>query len=306
MSDNHHDTTTPLSAREPAQAELANLPSPRHKNQQTKIERYSWKLADEPGEFKLINKRELVIDPSYQRKLSQPKLLRLAREWSWIACGAVSVSWREPLGRHLYYVMEGQHRVAAAQRRADIDVMPCMVFKSLKLEEEASGFLNANSNRGALTMQNRHDAALITGTHSAVVTDELTKSIGRIVAPYTGPATLNCVSAMIEAIDTDEVALRRIFMLIGMLCDGKPLPRTLVAGLFYVETHLPEGRSLVETKLTQRLLDRGFNRIMESIASAMRLRGRGRASTCAEGIMAVLNFKARNPIQLVTGKEEDA
>lgn len=295
----------PIEARALTGTELAHPPKPRSRPI-TKIERYGWTTPDEPGEFKLINKNELVIDPEYQRTLSNTKVSNLAREWSWIACGAISVSWREPLARHLYYVMEGQHRVAAAQRRADIQTMPCMVFKSLSLKEEAAGFVNANSNRRSLTMEQRHKGSLIAGTHGAIVVDELVRSIGRIVAPYTAETTISCVGAMLHAIETDEPALRRIFTLIGLLCDGNPIPRNLLVGMFYLETHLPEGQSLASTRLTNRLLNRGYTQVMESITAAMRLHGKGRPSTYAAGILVALNYRSRNPVRLVDANAEEA
>lgn len=304
MSREPNATSLPLEARALSPSELANLPRP-YSPRQTKIERFGWKLLDEPGEFKLINKNELVIDEQYQRGLSQVKVNKLAREWSWIACGAISVSWREPLDRHLYYVMEGQHRTEAAKKRADIDALPCLVFKSLELSEEAAGFVNANSNRGALTMAARHKGSLMAGNRVSAVIDELAHSIGRAVRPASEPGSLNCVLAMIHAVETDEAALRRIFTLVGMICEGKPLPRNMLLGMFYIETHLPGNQSLASNRLATRLLERGYQRIMDSIATAMRLRGKGRPSTCAEGILAVLNYRVRNPVRLVAEDSDE-
>ena len=79
-----------------------------------KIERYDWKLLDQPGELRMLNKKVLRVDEQYQREATEPKVKEIARAWSWLACGALLVAERDGV----YFVFDGQHRALAALRRS--------------------------------------------------------------------------------------------------------------------------------------------------------------------------------------------
>lgn len=51
-----------------------------------KIERYDWKLLDQPGELRMLNKNALLVDEHYQREEIETKVREIARAWSWRAC----------------------------------------------------------------------------------------------------------------------------------------------------------------------------------------------------------------------------
>ena len=97
----------------------------------------------EPGELLYLNKNILEIDHSYQRNAKNARVLKLARRWNWLSCGVLTVAKRS--GR--YYVVDGQHRLMAALKRADIDQLPCLVFESSEMREEAVAFRDANKER---------------------------------------------------------------------------------------------------------------------------------------------------------------
>ena len=101
----------------------------------TKIDRYKWTVKDETGEIRQLNKSVLKVDHEYQRNASERKVLALANSWSWVACGAIVVGQRDST----YWVIDGQHRVLAARRRADIEMLPCLIFQSDGVASEARG-----------------------------------------------------------------------------------------------------------------------------------------------------------------------
>lgn len=77
---------------------------------QSKTERYKWKMLDKPGTFRLISKDRLEFNrDDYQRDALEPKVLELAANWSWFACGVILVAHRA--GR--FYVFDGQYRTLA-------------------------------------------------------------------------------------------------------------------------------------------------------------------------------------------------
>lgn len=66
-----------------------------HNGTMTKIDRYGWSMQDNKGELRWINKMDVQVDYSYQRNTNEIKLKNIARDWSWIACGAIVVANRE-------------------------------------------------------------------------------------------------------------------------------------------------------------------------------------------------------------------
>src|SRR6185295_1898141 len=98
----------------------------RHNSGETKVKIYKWASLDSPGIPYLLQKGMLQIDRDYQRVLSEARVLSLAQSWSWLACGSLLVAERSP-GE--FFVFDGQHRLEAANRRSDIDELPCVVFK---------------------------------------------------------------------------------------------------------------------------------------------------------------------------------
>src|SRR5262249_55515379 len=58
----------------------------------TKIEQFGWEMIDSEGSFALLDKRLLNVDPSYQRDQTLSACRDMAREWCWMACGALVVA----------------------------------------------------------------------------------------------------------------------------------------------------------------------------------------------------------------------
>lgn len=102
----------------------------------SKIDRYGWTVKDKPGEMKMLHKSVLKVHPSYQRHALKQKIASIASSWSWVAAGAIIVGER---GGE-YWVIDGQHRVLAAHNRADIDKLPCIIFVTDDVKQEARGF----------------------------------------------------------------------------------------------------------------------------------------------------------------------
>lgn len=261
---------------------------------QSKIERYGWKVKDKPGEFALIDKRELHVDESYQRSHKYARVAKLSAEWSWVACGAISVALRDP-GE--WYVIDGQHRVLGAMQRDDISQMPCMVFDVEDVAQEAQGFLDANTNRKPMGMVDRFKALLTTNNHGAMVVDELVTRAGLRVD--TGPSThtVGCVGAMLTCIAEDEMRFRRIWPIVVSLCEGEKVVQVLIHGMFYLEGHIPDN-SLSDPRWRKRIIQVGYADILRSVMQAAAYHGSGRSNLiCALGIVNAINKGLRNPLE---------
>src|SRR5512134_3578070 len=130
-----------------------------------KVARYNWTIRNAPGEFLMIPKTELEVDPAYQRnKINQRRVDTLTRTWDWIACGCLVVALRDD---NTWFVMDGQHRKLAADQRSDIRELPCLVFETTSRRQEAVSFLAINQGRVGVGSLDRYRAQLLSGDTTA-------------------------------------------------------------------------------------------------------------------------------------------
>lgn len=103
----------------------------------------------------------LDIDPEYQRSMdsssSQTLVRKIAQHWNWDLCQPLVVSRRDDGSM---FVIDGQHRLAAAKLRGDISVLPCVVTQFSSVADEAASFVHLNQQRRPLTKLDIFKAAL--------------------------------------------------------------------------------------------------------------------------------------------------
>jgi hypothetical protein len=111
---------------------------------------------------------QLQVDESYQRSLEAASSITLVRRiatfWDWGLCQPLFVA-RRADGQ--LYVVDGQHRMAAAKLRADIWQLPCVVRAFSNAEEEAAAFVAFNQERRPLNKLQIFKAALAAGDFEA-------------------------------------------------------------------------------------------------------------------------------------------
>ena len=264
----------------------------------SKVERYNWTVQDEPGSFQLLDKRLLVVAEEYQRQANDAKVKALSREWSWIACGAIAVGERDGT----FYVIDGQHRVMAACRRADVRELPCIVFQTAGVRQEAQAFLRANAMRKPVTSVDKFKALTVTQDETAVRANALVAASGRTVRLNASPTTIRCIGLIQRLVQQDADALERIWPVLIDLCEGHIFHERLVDGLFYIEQRMPEGQSLRDREWRLRVLRAGYSRLLEGANRGASFFARGGAKAWASGIVEELNRKCRNRLELSDGR----
>lgn len=114
-----------------------------------KAERYDWIKPGDRGRQRMVLVDDLKIDHSYQRtEVGNRNTLAIAREFNWVAFGAIVVMERANGNK---YVVDGQQRLLAVQKRGDIRMVPCVLFKSDGREHEARAFIALNVGRKPVT-----------------------------------------------------------------------------------------------------------------------------------------------------------
>lgn len=128
---------------------------------------------------------QLEVDPVYQRSLESDVSLtlirRIAMYWDWGLCQPLVVARR---GSGALFVVDGQHRLAAAKLRGDIQQLPCVVASYRSAADEAAAFVSLNKDRRALTQLAIFKAELAAGDEAAVAVARLVRQAGLELAPH--------------------------------------------------------------------------------------------------------------------------
>lgn len=131
---------------------------------------------------------ELKIDPSYQRDISssqsQALIRRIAQQWDWDLCQPLVVARRVDFVERLF-VIDGQHRLAAARLRGDIDQLPCVIVTYASSAEEAASFVALNQQRQHLSQLDIFRAAVSSGDEEAQAIAAAIADAGLSIAPHT-------------------------------------------------------------------------------------------------------------------------
>ena len=128
---------------------------------------------------------ELQIDAAYQRSLdtgpSQTLVRRIAQHWNWDLCQPLVVA-RRTNGD--LFVIDGQHRQAAARLRRDIAQLPCVVVQYSSSADEAASFVHLNQQRRPLGKLDLFKAALASGDSETLRIMAALREAGLSVAPH--------------------------------------------------------------------------------------------------------------------------
>lgn len=128
-------------------------------------------------EITWIDPRELLVDESYQRNLSERSLAlirRIATGWDWRRFKAPSCSWTAD-GLE---VVDGQHTAIGAACRDDIREIPVLITEAREQAERAAAFIGLNRDRVGITATQLHAAAVTAGDRDAVAIEDACTAAG--------------------------------------------------------------------------------------------------------------------------------
>lgn len=262
-------------------------------NQKTpKEERYGWEIVDAPGHLMMISKHELLVDYDYQRESTESKIKDIARNWSWVGCGAICVARRGPL----FYVIEGQHRVGAAKRRSDINELPCIVFDLPSRKEEANGFLLANSNRKPVTAIGKYKAQIVSGDSTAIYVQNLLAHLGIDVSQNNeAHKATKSIRLCYKLASIDRKGFTDVMTFIAKLCENCFIQERIIDGIYYLHTH---GLDVNDSKIKKRILTVGSERLLSGARKASALFSKGGAKIWAQGMLVEINKGSRNQYEM--------
>ena len=221
-----------------------------------KVSRYKWGELKEKGDFQWIDKSLLLVDEDYQRsRLNQSRINKMAAQWSWVLCGALSVALR---GKY-YYVMDGQHRKLAADKRSDVQELPCVIFTLDSKSEEASSFVSLNSQKTAVAGVDRFRAMIVAEDKSAIGLNNLLLSTGHKVGQTGSKKTVACIICLWKLYRQDEVTFHKLWPLIADISLHHAVIDVLARAMWGCENKLKKekGTSLTEVPYRPTLINAG-------------------------------------------------
>jgi hypothetical protein len=264
-------------------------------SKQSKVERYKWTTKDSPGEYQLIDKNLLLISPEYQReKVTLDKVRMVAQDWSWVACGTITVGLRA--GQ--YWVIDGQHRVLGAKRRADIECLPCLVFDTYTVQEEAKGFLNVNTGRKPITSIDKFRAALAADDEIARFVQETFNELGVVAkATANNPKEIKALDWAIKRATENRGAFSQVLSMAAELCESMPIQNILLDGLYYIHTHTSE--TIYDKRIYQKIKKIGAKGLVDAAKRASAFFVSGGSTVWGTGMLEEINKGFREKIAFI-------
>ena len=268
------------------------------KSGKAKVDQYKWLMTGKPGELVFLAKTVLEVDHNYQRQAKNTRVLKLAKRWNWLACGVLTIAKRG--GR--YYVVDGQHRLMAALKRVDIERLPCLVFESTEMRDEAVAFRDANKERRPITTFEQWHADLVAEDEATMFANAIITSSGRTPSQTAGASTVRCLSTTVNAARTNRAELGRVWPLAVQVCAGNALHERVLGALMYLECNLNDGQSMSDKRWREKLVKLGYKGIVDATQRAAAFYARGGPKVWALGVMQELNKGSRTQTLSMRGE----
>lgn len=261
-----------------------------------KFKRYNWGVQDKAGVLAQVSKHDIVFEDKYQRELNETKVLAMARDWSWLAMGVITLADR---GGKLYAV-DGMHRVSAALRRSDIQELPCIIFKTSSVKQEAKGFIQANTLRKAVGTADKHRALVLAEDDIALMVQRLLDN-----SPFLPSAngkrvnSVKCFGVLHSLAKKKPEYLAKVWPLVCEICEGRHVNERILQALVLLAERGTE--DITKGKWRAKLIALGFDGIKRAAEEAAAYYARGGARVWADGIVKEMNRGMRNRLEVTDG-----
>ena len=251
-----------------------------------KTKRYGWVTKDAPGDLKMLDKDLLQIHPSYQRDMIPSKVKQITAEWSWLSCGALIVGMREGT----YWVIDGQHRCLAAKRRTDITELPCVVFETVDVKQEARGFLEANTGRRPVTAIGKQKALVAADDEVAKFVQNTLDTYGVSIRSVACKAReIKCIALCMRRAKEDRDAFCSVLKMCIALSDvdNIAISERMFDGVWYINAKC--GQGLADKRLVNRMQEKGGLTLITAASRASAFFVKGGGMIWAKGMVEELN-----------------
>lgn len=163
----------------------------------------------------------LRVDPAYQPPISHTRAKKIAAKFDPNLLQAITVNFRDGVG----YIIDGQHRVRAAQLW-NAESIPAWVYHGMTQAEEAAMFQKLNTDRRAgLRSTALFQAMFTAGDEETVGIQNVLDEFGLYVGSTQHLNSISSVGSLLFVWRSagGEVALRKTLALLGEAWPGDPL-----------------------------------------------------------------------------------
>lgn len=257
---------------------------------------------DTPGMFTWLPLGAIDISIAYQRQPSPQRVSKMAKTWSWAACGVITVVHADEPGK--YYALDGFHRVSAARKVGTIASIPCLAFR-LTPQQQAAVFVAINTSRKALTPLEKYNAQLAVqddvSTNMAALFTKYNIRIGRPPADYSG-VSFGCIRCLRSIAERDFSAFENILDVFHRNfvkhknnpgCGSVSPAEWTVSGIDWLFQRAENGKLL-----KNKIIEKPYYAIHEAARRAIVIQGRESAKIAASGILDYLNNGLRTKIKV--------
>jgi hypothetical protein len=268
-----------------------------HHGKVSKVQRYGWADASQVGRLEWVPKDRINVDQTYQRDSKSHRAVKIASEFSWPCFGTLLLARRKDGS---LFVVDGQHRLMAAMRRADIVAVPCIIFDSSDVKEEATVFVKANTMSKMVEAADKHRSLVRAEDTVAVELQAMVADAGRTVRVDSGPGTVACIRKMRGLYTSDRGAMVRAWPTIVEVCKGHPLHERILGAIHYLEHHNGHGHRPSDPRWRKRLVAVGYCELLQRINAAAGYHGKGGDRIHAEGVRNAVNRQLSDAARMVT------
>ena len=239
-----------------------------HASGHSKSRMYKWAEIKRFGNFLMIDKRMLFTNHVYQRELNNTKATDIAKNFDFVCFNALTVA---QLGDGTFEVLDGQHRLAGAMKRAEITTVPCIVYDLENIEERAKAFLDMQTLRKPVTAIEKFKAQVVSGDKVAIDCKLAIDSIGRYVDKSHGKKTnsakvIGFIARLYKSMGVSPESAKTALVVANSLFETEHIPERIYIALFQIEEKLKkEQQSILDKKIISRIKSVGGHRILSNI-----------------------------------------
>lgn len=270
-----------------------------------KYDKKQTKLLSDQGQvgtLEIVKIDDLHRDMSYQRPINQELVDDIASKWDIAAAGAIVVSRRK---NGDLYIVNGQHRTAAARQVGEIEIV-AQVINGLSAKEESILRLKGNF-RKPDKPQERFRAQLAAGDADSHAIKQIVEAVGGVINTGTsGTYGINCISTLEGLYRRDRGilltrSLEAIKETFGSL-DGPPVTVSVVKGMsWFLEQH-PAGYD--RGRFVERLSTVGVRGLLQQARNHKAVMGGAMWINTYRAMVEAYNERLadRNKLEVRTGK----
>lgn len=120
--------------------------------------------------FEFVRPTDLLIDPAYQRNVSEKglrQIRRIVEGFDWSKFKPPICAYAQYQGTTVLKVLDGQHTAIAAASNPYVDMIPVMIVEADDTIAQAKAFIGQNTDRLGVTNLQMHQAALAAADEDA-------------------------------------------------------------------------------------------------------------------------------------------